>query len=148
VVDGKEWTVTTYRDAAGRLCAFQGAVGAGRGGTCLDPQTIFERAPVVLYYGSGQDGADLSVWDRMWLWGFASDRVARLDLTLTNCTDLRLSVDAGGIFQHVSPAAELHAGVLPARLMAYDGAGVPIFSERIVPDPAVPPPAPSTQRCG
>jgi hypothetical protein len=95
----------------------------------------------LLYYGSGQDGPDLSVWDRAWLWGFASTTVAKLDLTMSNCAHVVLPVDSAGIFQRISATGELHAGVLPARVDAFDVHGRAIFSERIVLDPAVPTPA-------
>jgi hypothetical protein len=134
VVDGQEWVVTTYRDDEGHLCAFQGSAAAGRGGTCLDPDSLFARGPVVLYYGSGQDS--LGVWDRAWLWGFAADRVDRLELTLSTCAVLPLHADAAGVFQHVFPRAQLHQGVLPARFVAHDAAGKVIFDEpvRLAPD--------------
>jgi hypothetical protein len=129
VVDGSEWVVTTYRDKEGHLCAFQGSAAAGRGGTCLDPGSLFARGPVVLYYGSGQDS--LGVWDRAWLWGFVADRVERLELTLTTCVVVPLHADADGVFQHVFPAAQLHQGILPAKFVARDATGSAIFSEPI-----------------
>jgi hypothetical protein len=136
VVDGDEWVVATYRDSGGHLCAFQGSARAGRGGTCLDPDSVFARGPVVLYYGSGQEGP--GAWDRAWLWGFVADRVARLDLTLSTCVDVPLRADADGVFQHVFPAAQLHAGVLPAKVVARDSAGNVIFSEPVRLGPDVP----------
>jgi hypothetical protein len=136
VVDGKEWRVRTYRNREGQLCLFQGATGEGEGGTCLDADSLFARGPVVLYYGSGQDAGDLASWDRAWVWGIASDRVARLDLTLSTCAVLVLHTDADGIFQHAFSAAQLHAGVLPAKVVARDAAGNVIFTEpvRLAPD--------------
>jgi hypothetical protein len=145
VVDGKEWRVRTYRNKEGQLCAFQGVVGGGEGGTCLDTGTLFAREPVVLYYGSGQDTPTPGVWDRAWTWGFASDRVARLELTLSNCAILLLHVDSAGIFHHVFSTTDLHHGILPAKVVARDSTGATIFSETVKLDPAIP--APATGSC-
>lgn len=136
VVDGKEWRVRTYRNREGQLCLFQGAAGAGEGGTCLDTDSLFARGPLVLYYGSGQDEGNLASWDRAWVWGIASPRVAKLGLTLTDCTVLPLRPDDAGIFQHASSAAELHQGLLPARVTARDAADKVVFDEpvRLAPD--------------
>ena len=138
VVDGKEWRVRTYRNRDGQLCLFQGAKGQGEGGTCLDSDSLFARGPVVLYYGSGQDAGDLTHWARAWVWGIASDRVAKLDLTLTTCAVLPLRPDADGIFQHAFPAAQLRAGVLPAKVVGRDAAGRLIFSDVVDLAPDVP----------
>jgi hypothetical protein len=136
VVDGMEWRVRTYRNREGQLCLFQGAPGAGEGGTCLDRDTLFDRGPVVLYYGSGQEAGNLASWDRAWVWGIASDHVSRLDLTLSDCVVVPLHTDAAGIFQYAFQAAQLHRGVLPAKVVAHDAAGNVIFSEpvRLAPD--------------
>jgi hypothetical protein len=138
MVGGKEWRVRTYENAAGQLCLFQGASGEGDGGTCLDRSSIFSAGPVRAYYGSSQNPGNTTTWDRAWVWGLASERVAKLELVLTNCAVVPLHADAAGIFQHVLPAELLHAGVLPAKLVARDGNGATLSSESIRLEPALP----------
>jgi hypothetical protein len=137
VADGTEWRVRTYRNREGQLCLFQGAAGEGEGGTCLNTDTLFARAPVVLYYGSSQNPGNLTSWDRAWVWGIAADRVAKLDLGLTNCALVPLHADSDGIFQHAFPAAQLHSGVLPAKVIGRDRSGAVIFNEPVKLDPNV-----------
>ena len=138
VVDGKEWRVKTYENSAGQLCLFQGASGEGEGGTCLDRRSIFSAGPVRVYYGSSQNPGNTTTWDRAWIWGVASPRVAKLEVVLTNCAVIPLHADASGIFQHVLPARLLHTGVLPAKLVARDADGAPLSSESIALEPTLP----------
>jgi hypothetical protein len=138
VVDGKEWRVKTYENSAGQLCLFQGASGEGEGGTCLDRRSIFSAGPVRLYYGSSQNPGNTTTWDRAWVWGVASPRVAKLELVLTNCAVIPLHTDAAGIFQHVLPARLLHTGALPAKLVARGADGAPLSSENVALEPALP----------
>jgi hypothetical protein len=138
VVDGKEWRIKTYENAAGELCLFQGASGEGEGGTCLDRNSIFRAGPVRVYYGSSQNPGNTTTWDRAWVFGLASPRVAKLELVLTNCAAVPLQADAAGVFQHVFPATLLHAGVLPTKLVARDATGTILSSESVKLDPALP----------
>jgi hypothetical protein len=138
VVDGKEWHVKTYENAAGQLCLFQGASGEGEGGTCLDRRSIFSTGPMRVYYGSSQNPGNTTTWDRAWVWGLASEQVAKLELVLTNCAVVQLDPDAAGVFQHVLPAKLLHAGVLPAKLIARDRNGTTVSSESVHLEPALP----------
>lgn len=138
VADGKEWRVKTYENSAGQLCLFQGASGEGEGGTCLDRRSIFSAGPVRVYYGSSQNPGNTATWDRAWVWGLVSERVAKLELVLTNCAVVPLHPDAAGIFQHVLPARLLHAGVLPGRLVARDAEGATLSSENVELEPALP----------
>jgi hypothetical protein len=137
VVDGKEWLIKTYDNAAGQLCLFQGASGEGEGGTCLDRNSIFSAGPVRAYYGSSQNPGNTTTWDRAWIWGLASPRVVKLELVLTNCAIIPLHPDAAGIFQHVLPANLLHAGVLPAKLVARDSNGTTLSAQSIHLDPVL-----------
>lgn len=138
VVDGKEWRIKTYENAAGQLCLFQGASGEGEGGTCLDRNSIFSAGPVRAYYGSSQNPGNTTRWDRAWVFGLASPRVAKLELVLTNCATIPLHVDAAGIFQHVLPASLLHTGVLPAKLVARDATGATLNAQSVRLEPALP----------
>jgi hypothetical protein len=138
VVDGKEWRVKTYENSAGQLCLFQGASGEGEGGTCLDRRSIFSAGPVRVYYGSSQNPGNTTTWDRAWVWGLVSERVAKLELVLTNCAVVPLHPDAAGVFQHVLPARLLHAGVLPGRLVARDAEGATLSSENVELEPVLP----------
>ena len=137
-VDGKGWYVKTYENEAGQLCLFQGVSGEGEGGTCLDRRSIFSDGPLRVYYGSSQNPGNTTTWDRAWVWGIASQRVAKLELVLTDCTVVPLHPDAAGIFQHVLPAKLLHAGVLPARLVAQSADGTTLSSESVRLDPVLP----------
>ena len=67
-----------------------------------------------------------------------SERVTKLELVLTDCTVLPLHPDAAGIFQHVLPAKLLHAGVLPAKLVAKGADGATLSSESVRLDPVLP----------
>jgi hypothetical protein len=138
VADGREWYVKTYENEAGQLCLFQGASGQGEGGTCLDRQSLFSEGPVRVYYGAGQNAGDTTSWDRAWVWGLASQRVAKLELVLTNCAVVPVHADAAGVFQYAFSAKLLHAAVLPAKLIAQDATGTTLFSESIRLDPALP----------
>jgi hypothetical protein len=138
LVDGKEWRVKTYENEAGQLCLFQGVSGEGEGGTCLDRRSIFSDGPVRVYYGSSQNPGNTTTWDRASVWGLASQRVAKLELVLTNCAVVPFHPDAAGIFQHVLPAKLLHAGVLPANLVAKGADGATLSSESVRLDPVLP----------
>jgi hypothetical protein len=138
LADGKEWRVKTYENSAGQLCLFQGASGEGEGGTCLDRRSIFSAGPVRVYYGSSQNPGNTATWDRAWVWGVASPRIAKLELVLTNCAVVPLHADASGIFQHVLPARLLHSGALPAKLVARDADGATLSSENVALEPVLP----------
>ena len=138
VADGREWYVKTYENEAGQLCLFQGASGQGEGGTCLDRQSLFSEGPVRVYYGAGQNAGNTTSWDRAWVWGLVSQRVAKLELVLTSCAVVPLHPDAAGVFQHVLPAKLLHAGVLPAKLVARSADGATLSSVSVRLDPVLP----------
>jgi hypothetical protein len=91
-----------------------------------------------VYYGSSQNPGNTTTWDRASVWGLASQRVARLELVLTDCTVVPLHRDAAGVFQHVLSAKLLHAGVLPAKLVAKDADGATLSSESVRLDPVLP----------
>ena len=123
-VDGQAWSVTSFTNELGQVCAGErvpndGGEG-GQGLTCRDPQSLYSDGPLVYFVGTRQLPGHLASWDNAWVWGWASPVVSRLDLQLTDCTVIPLGIDASRIFLHVLGSATLSARIGPNALLAYD----------------------------
>jgi hypothetical protein len=137
VVDGMRWWVTSYRNAAGELCAGERVPGppgdAGQGIGCTTDSSRFAAGPLNFGVGSRQlssHGRPSAYWDNAWVEGLASPSVSRLELVLTNCSRETLPIDGSGIFFRVFSTREMHGTAWPYRLVAYDVSGKGIATER------------------
>lgn len=127
VVDGQPWSLTSFTNTDGQLCAGEkvpndGGDG-GQGLACRDQATLFANGPLVYFVGARQLPGDLAHWANAWVWGFASPQVARLDLQLTNCNTVPVTIDSQGLFFHVLDRGSIRGGVGPQALLAYGADG-------------------------
>ena len=150
--DGHEFAVITYHDARGRACVAEqvGSSGdSGLGYGCVQVQKAFANGGSVALLGPGwmqepnRPGFDPTMWDRMWLDGVTKPNVARVEVVMTDCSTRvapfdPASFDGNGVFLYTVPRNDLHAGIWPYKLVAYDAA------DRLVASELIPRPVPST----
>jgi hypothetical protein len=159
--DGIEYSVITYHDAQGRPC-FAEHVGSrdegqGVGWGCGPYGSGIEQVRAQFADGSpvallgptwmqepSRPGFDPTKWDRMSLDGVTKPAVVRLELVMTDCSTRHVpfdpdSFDGNGVFLYTVPRADLHAGIWPYKLVAYNAAGDVLSSQPIPRDvPATP----------
>jgi hypothetical protein len=147
VVDGQPWSVKSFTNPEGQICAGEtvpndGGEG-GQGLTCRDPNSMFSNGPLVYFVGSRQlpGPSHLKAWDNVWIWGWAAGQVATVDLQLTNCRAIRLPIDSGRIFFHVFGAETIHGGLGPQNLIARAADGTVLETAQTPLDPASTPQA-------
>jgi hypothetical protein len=135
-ISGKTWSITTYSNARGDLCAGEKLPDGGQGVGCQPASELFERAPVWLQVGASQrPGDDLTQWNNAWVWGFASASVRSLNLVMTDCSERALVADSDGVFLAVFGDTELQGGIWPYRLDAYGASGKLLHSKRVPLEP-------------
>jgi hypothetical protein len=148
--DGVDYSVVTYKDAQGRLCVASLASSGEAGYGCDQAKAQFAKGSLVALLGPSwmqepnRPGFDPTLWDRMWLDGLTKPAVVRLDVVMTDCSTRPVSLDRDsfdgyGVFLYTVPRDDLHAGIWPYKLVAYDDAGNPLSSQIIPRDvPATP----------
>jgi hypothetical protein len=135
VVDGKTWSIKTFTNEGGQLCAGERVVGisgaVGQGLTCRDPATLFANGPLVFFVGR-QRAADAGPhWDNIWVWGWAAETVSDVELVMSDCSRIALRIDRARLFFHVVNAAQARRDVAPIRIVA-DTAGREIVAKTIL----------------
>jgi hypothetical protein len=144
--DGFEFAVIPYHDAQGHQCVAEQVgssdEGKGLGYGCTQVQRLFASGSPVALLGPtwmqepSRSGFDPTMWDRMSLHGLTKPSVARLELIMTDCSTRHVpfdpaSFDGDGVFLYTVPRSDLHAGIWPYKLVAYDGAGNALSSQPI-----------------
>lgn len=120
-VDGERWTLGTYSNAAKQFCAERRMPGVGVGRGCVDTDVLFAdgRELVALPGGSQADvPTPQTRWDKMWIYGFVSPKVATLHLVTTDCSEREVAFDSEGAFLHVVPRQDIARGIVPWRMLA------------------------------
>lgn len=143
-VDGQPWSIMSFTNEDGQICAGEtvpdnGGDG-GQGLTCRDKATLFSNGPLVYFAGARQLPTDPTRWANIWVWGWAAPQIGRIELQLTNCATVPVSIDSDRIFLRVFGAGMIHSGIAPQQLIAYDQTGVVLESK------PVPVEAPSSPR--
>ncbi len=122
-VDGGRWSLRSFENQIGEVCAGENHPGGGQGLACRDPETMFADRPLVYFSGKQRLSPDTASWDNAWVWGWTSPDVARLELRLSNCTRLPLAINNERLFFHVIGKGLLLQGVTPAQIIAYNALG-------------------------
>jgi hypothetical protein len=123
LVDGAQWRLSTFTAADGRLCV-QEHVLAGVGEGCFDPSKLFNEGPIALSYGSTVAPGNPQSLAHVWLWGFVSPSVARLQIVTAACARKAVAVDDDHVFFTVLGAGgRFDAASWPIRVeaLASDG---------------------------
>jgi hypothetical protein len=148
VVDGAPWSLTTFTNEVGQVCAGEkvpndGADG-GQGLACRDKATLFDDGPLVYFVGARQLPGNVTRWANVWVWGWASPQVSRVELQLNNCAVVPLKVE-NGLFFEVFGSATVRSGLGPQQLIAYGPNGAVID---IKPTPVSAPSSPRAKAAG
>ncbi len=122
-VDGGRWSLTSFKNQIGEVCAGENHPGGGQSLACRDPETMFADRSLVYFSGKQRLSPDAASWDNAWVWGWASPDVARLELRLSNCTRLPLAINNERLFFYVIGKGLLSQGVTPAQIIAYNAPG-------------------------
>jgi hypothetical protein len=139
VIDGEQWKLNTFSNAAGDTC-MQAVVPGEEGGlgtNCVAPDQLFAQGPIRANVGSRTSVIDRAHWSAVWIWGRVADNVARVTLTTNGCSGTPLSFDADGVFLHVIPASGAALGAIPHALVAYNAAGT-VVGTQVIPVAATP----------
>jgi hypothetical protein len=130
VVDGGVWSVKTYRNVDGKLCAYFVLPGEGIGGSCYSNETLAQR-PLIWTLGSRQDPGNRATWNNVWVSGLARREVDSIELVMRDCSVQQVPVDSEGIFLGVIANSRLLSGAWPHKLVARDAARTVITSARL-----------------
>lgn len=133
-VDDGRWVMGGYENSAGEACASQVIPDEGTSRLCLDAAEMFaDGREVVAFPGGRQKSSQHAkmAWDNLWVYGFASPRVASLELVNMDCSTKPLALDGDRAFMHVASRSEIVRGVVPLRIVARDSAGTAIYSRDV-----------------
>lgn len=149
VVDGQSWSLTSFTNERGQICAGEkvpndGGEG-GQGLTCRNPETLFSNGPLVYFVGARQLPGQLKRWANAWVWGWAGPNVARLELQMTDCSAIPLAIDGNRLFFHVFGGGTIARSVGPQELIAYGADGKVVDSK---PTPLSAPSSPQARAAG
>jgi hypothetical protein len=122
-VDGREWSFSTYRNAAGDQCMVEVVPGEGRGFGCQPVAALFANGPLYASWGSRQRGGDHGRWETAWVEGLAAPEIAAVDLVLTNCASLSLALGPDRAFFGVVGKEALRGSAMPYAIRGHDAAG-------------------------
>lgn len=124
-VDGRDWSFSTYRNAAGDQCMVEVVPGEGRGFGCRSAATLFANGPVYASWGSRQrsNSGDRGHWETAWVEGLAAPEVATVELVLTNCATLDLPLGPDRAFFGVVGSEALKGHAMPYAIRARDALG-------------------------
>jgi hypothetical protein len=141
-VDGNTWQFFFYRDGAGLFCASAGSDARdtdtprseygcqnGVAGPLFPTGALRVNGPATSRNASSSPGT----WDRTWLYGLAEPSVARVVVSLSDCSTVDAlfrpnAFEGKGAFAYVEPHELVRAKVWPYRLGAFDAAGTQISS--------------------
>ncbi len=121
-VDGRLWSVQTFRNAADELCLFLLMPEGDKSGTCYANQDLSEAGPILVRAGARQNPGNRSSWNSVWVWGLTSPEVKSLTLVRSDCTRVPVRLDRDHVFLHVVPIAQVDSGIAPYRLIAVNDA--------------------------
>jgi hypothetical protein len=129
-VDGEAWSFGSFQNAAGRICTSERFLTIGVSGACFTKDTLADRG-VMAFVGSRQrpSAAKSLTWDNVWVDGFASARVASLQLVTMSCSVVPVSLGADGSFLAVFGRDAIRGGRLPYKLIGRDAAGGVVFEQ-------------------
>jgi hypothetical protein len=129
-VDGEAWSFGSFQNVAGRICTSQQFPGMGTSGACFTKDALDDRG-VMAFVGSRQrpSAAKSLTWDNVWVDGFASERVASLQIVTMNCSVVPVSLGADGSFLAVFGRNAARAGALPYKLVGRSAAGDVVFQQ-------------------
>jgi hypothetical protein len=134
LVGSSGWSMKSFTNERGEFCAgptgpAEDGRGTGQALTCRDRTTLFNDHDLVYFVGAQRAPGKLATWDNLVVWGFASPKIQRLELQLTNCATIPLRVDADRLFLHAFGASTIHGGVGPQQLIGYDATGAVVDSQ-------------------
>jgi hypothetical protein len=133
-IDGRQWSFSSYRNAAGEQCMVEELPGGGRGYGCQDRAALFARGPLYATWGSRQDpqgAGDRSKWDAAWVEGFAVAPITSVRLVLANCAVIQLPLNADGAFFGLVGQAAMHGGSLPYMVQGLNRSGSLAATRRV-----------------
>lgn len=106
-IDNESWSVTSFENELGQWCAGETVTGAKVESSrrCIDPQTAFAKTPLVFSVGSRRLSENLPTWSQVWVLGWASPSVSKLELVISSCRTVPVRVNTDRrVFFHVLPA--------------------------------------------
>jgi hypothetical protein len=131
-VDGAEWSITTFVNQLGELCAGINVPDEGQGLSCFPEGDQLLGADLRIFPGSRQKpGGDLRRWDFIWVWGFTSPKARSIEIVRTDCSRQTVTPDELGVFLYVAGSAVVHEGIWPHRVEARSITGEVVASEQI-----------------
>lgn len=129
---GEVWSLTTWRDKAGRSCRGINVPGEGHSRNCEPTPELLAERPIWFSRGaSAREGSN--VWRAVWLRGFVAPSVKSLVVTTAKCDKVPLEFGTDGVFFHLISGADVAAGAWPIRLDVFDGSGAIVFSSGRIP---------------
>lgn len=132
---GEVWSLTTWKDKAGRSCRGINVPGEGHSRNCASTSELLAepdgtRRPIWAHRGaSAREGNN--GWHAVWLRGFVAPSVKSLVVTTAKCDKVPLEFDTDGVFFQLISGADAAAGAWPIRLDVFDASGAIVSSTRI-----------------
>jgi hypothetical protein len=127
---GEVWSLTTWKDKAGRSCRGINVPGEGHSRNCEPTSELLAERPIWFSRGAGaREGSN--GWHAVWLRGFVAPSVKSLVVTTAKCDQVPLEFGTDGVFFHLISGADAAAGAWPIRLDAFDASGAIVSSTRI-----------------
>jgi hypothetical protein len=121
-VDGSEWLMASYTNAAGQRCIMEAVPKEGRGIGCQDLASVFRDEPLFVTWGTRQEpGGSLTEWDVSWITGLTRSPVRSARVIFTDCSSAELGLQADGSFLAVFGASVMHSGAWPYVVRGFDG---------------------------
>jgi hypothetical protein len=138
---GEVWKIVSYRAASGALCAGVTWPGEGQEIGCATEAEWFAHGPIFVSVGARQAHGRPLGWQNILLSGLADlDRVQKIELVSTDCSQHEVRLDADGFFLDVTSTGAIARGIWPYRLLGEDRSG------RVVQRLDVEPDAPDTEQ--
>ncbi|HEX5246988.1 MAG TPA: hypothetical protein VFW41_07640 [Gaiellaceae bacterium] len=134
------WSSGTYTDVVGERCRQLDIPAGGISDTCIAPTKVFPAGEqLYVQIGSRQKTAPYAEtqWDDIWVDGYASQQVARLQLVNTDCSVKDLPLTGDGAFLSVTGRDDIVRGIVPYKLVARDATGA-VLEEKNVLQPLPP----------
>lgn len=123
-VDGSEWLMASYTNAAGQRCLMEAVPKEGRGIGCQDVASLFRGEPVFVTWGTRQEpGGSLTEWDVSWITGLTRLPVRSVRVIFTDCSSTELGLQRDGSFLAVFGASVMHSPVWPHLVRGFDQNG-------------------------
>lgn len=131
-IDNEAWSLTSFENEIGQWCAGE-TISSLKGEwsrRCIDPNTAYDKSPLVFSVSSRALTDNQDTWNQVWVWGWASPAVSKLELTLSSCRSIPIHINREKqLFFHVLPRALAGSGIVPIRLVAYDTSGATLADE-------------------